>query len=83
MTRKSRQKFTYFDNEKSLEDEIKTIFHHFLRAFIEVNKTILLEAESLTLKYSVVVSTKGHFLTSCKFISIKSSFAQLLIQLVK
>ena len=39
MTKKSRQKLKYLENEKSFYDEIKSIFHHFLRAFIETNKT--------------------------------------------
>ena len=38
MTKKSRQKFKYPENEKSFYDEIKTIFHHFQRVFIEANK---------------------------------------------
>ena len=29
VTKKSRQKFKYLENEKSLKREIKTIFHHF------------------------------------------------------
>ena len=38
MTKKSRQKFKYRENEKSFYYEIKSIFHHFQRAFIETNK---------------------------------------------
>ena len=33
MTKKSRQKLKYLENENSLWDEIKSIFHHFLKAF--------------------------------------------------
>ena len=40
MPKKSRQKFKYLDNEKSFQDEIKSIFHHFERAIIEANKKI-------------------------------------------
>ena len=29
MTKKSRQKFKHLENEKSFEDEINSIFHHF------------------------------------------------------
>ena len=29
MTKKSRQKFEYTESEKSIEDELKSIFHHF------------------------------------------------------
>ena len=29
MTKKSRQKFKYHENEKRFQDEIKSIFHHF------------------------------------------------------
>ena len=32
LTKKSRQKFKYLDNEKSFLGELKTIFHHFKRA---------------------------------------------------
>ena len=39
MTKKSRQKFQYLENKKSFKDEIKSIFKHFWRAFIEANKT--------------------------------------------
>ena len=38
MTKISRQKFKYLENEKSFQDETKSIFHHFERAFIEANK---------------------------------------------
>ena len=38
MIKKLRQKFKYPENRKSFEDEIKSIFHHFYKAFIEVNK---------------------------------------------
>ena len=38
MYKKSRQKFKYFENEKRFQDEINSIFHHFLRAIIEGNK---------------------------------------------
>ena len=38
MSKKSRQKFKYFENEKRFQDEINSIFHHFLRAVIEGNK---------------------------------------------
>ena len=40
MTRKSRQKLKYLENEKIFQDEIKSIFRHFLRAFIEAKKAI-------------------------------------------
>ena len=49
MSKNSRQKFKYLQNEKSFYDEIKTIFHHFWRAIIEANKTFFLEGESSTL----------------------------------
>ena len=48
MTTKSRQKFKYFKNEKDHYGEIKSIFHHFWKDFIEANSTIFLEGESLT-----------------------------------
>ena len=46
MTKKSRQKFKHLENEKSLEDEIKSIFHHYCRAIIEANKKKNLERET-------------------------------------
>ena len=49
MPKKSRQKFKYLENEKSFWNEIKSIFHHFWRAIIEVIKKIFLEGESPTL----------------------------------
>ena len=41
----SRQKLKYLENDKSFYDEIKSIFHHFQRAFTEANKTNFLERE--------------------------------------
>ena len=49
MTKKSTQKLKCLENENSFEDETKSIFHHFGRAFIETNETIFLEGESPTL----------------------------------
>ena len=43
MTKKSGQKSKCMKNEMSLLDEIKSIFHHFKRAFIETNKTNFLK----------------------------------------
>ena len=43
MTRKSKQKLKYLENEKSFQDEIKSIFHNFLRAFIEANEANFFE----------------------------------------
>ena len=40
MTKKSRQKLQYLENEKSFKDEIKSIFHLFWRAIIEANNTV-------------------------------------------
>ena len=37
MTKKSRQKFKYLENEKSFYDEIKSIFYHFWTTIIEAN----------------------------------------------
>ena len=39
--KKSGQKIKYLKNEKSFEDKIKSIFHHFEKAFIEANKSDL------------------------------------------
>ena len=52
MAKKSRQRFEYLENEKSFEDEIKTIFHHFRRAIIEANN-FFFQGESPTLKINL------------------------------
>ena len=52
MAKKSRQRFEYLENEKSFEDEIKTIFHNFRRAIIEANK-FFFQGESPTLKINL------------------------------
>ena len=43
LTRKSRQKFKYLENKKSFYVEIKSIFHHFKRAFCSQNLSQTLE----------------------------------------
>ena len=46
----SRQKYKYLENEKNFENEIKSIFHQFYKAFIEANKkNFFVEHESPTL----------------------------------
>ena len=40
MTTKSRQKFKDLEDENTFQDEIKSIFHYFQKAFIEANKNI-------------------------------------------
>ena len=40
MTKKSRQKHKHLENEKGFNDEIKSIFHLFLKVIIEANKAI-------------------------------------------
>ena len=50
MTETLWQKPKYLENEKTFQDETKSIFHPFWRAFNEVNNTIFLENESPTLK---------------------------------
>ena len=42
--KRSEQKFKYLENEKSFQDETKIIFHHFPKAFIDANKTNILES---------------------------------------
>ena len=59
MNKKSRQKVKYLENEKSFKDEIKSIFHHFLKAFIEANKAIFLEGESRTLNNKRLENTNS------------------------
>ena len=50
MTKKSRQKFKYLENEKSFYDEIKNIFHHFEGLLLKQIIKFFLEGESPTLK---------------------------------
>ena len=55
MTEKSRQKVKYIENEKSFQDEIKSISRPFERVFIlakiiKKKKQIFLEGESPTFK---------------------------------
>ena len=49
MTKKSKQKFKYLENETSFLFK-KHFFHHFWRAIIEAHKTIFLEGEGPTLR---------------------------------
>ena len=49
MNKKSRQKFKYFDNEKSFYDEIKSIFYHF-----QINN---LDGESPTVNKGCLVTS--------------------------
>ena len=50
MTKKSRQKFKYLENIKNFSPEIKSIFHHYQRIFMEANKIFFLEDGRPTLK---------------------------------
>ena len=52
MTKKSRKIFKYLGNKKNKKgfcDEIKSIFNHFWRTFVEANQTNFLEGEGPTL----------------------------------
>ena len=60
MSKNSRQKFKYLENEKSFEDKIKSIFHHFGRAIIEANKKFFGRWEP-DFKLLGNVSSKIHF----------------------
>ena len=42
MPKKLRQKFKYLENEKSFQDEIKNILHHFWKTIIEANNFFFL-----------------------------------------
>ena len=44
------QKIKYLENKESFYDEMKNIFHHFYSAFIEANKVMFFDGESLPLK---------------------------------
>ena len=50
MTKKSRQ-FKDLENRKSFSDEIKSIFHHFYRAFIEANKPIFFKKKKTQMSF--------------------------------
>ena len=65
MPKKSRQKLKYLENEKSFQDEIESIFHHFWRAIIEANN-FFLEGERLTL------SSLNHMTLSCTKSKLKT-----------
>ena len=56
MTKKSRQKFKHPENEKSFEDKIKSIFHHFWKAIIKANK-IFFEGGSSTSTHIILVAS--------------------------
>ena len=56
MTKKSRQKLKYLENEKSLYDERKSILHHFLKAFIEANEAIFFGRRESEFKIQAVLS---------------------------
>ena len=49
MTKKSIQKFKYLENEKSFQEEIQRIFHHFKGLSLKQINQIFLKGESLTL----------------------------------
>ena len=61
MTKKSRQKSKYYENEKSFCDEIKSVFHHFKRVFIEANKKNFVSKVRVLLSYHFY-----HFRFTCK-----------------
>ena len=54
MTKKSRQKVEYLENEKSFSDEIKSTFQKKKKVFIRGDKTIFLEGESPILRNFLV-----------------------------
>ena len=59
ITKKSRQQFKYLENERSFRersfrDEIKNVFHHFKRIFIQANKKEISKDESPFLIISCV-----------------------------
>ena len=67
MTKQSRQKLKYLENDKSFYDEIKSIFHHFVRAFIEI-KQIFLEGERPTLTSFVQPFSRCFFKKGASYI---------------
>ena len=73
MIKKSRQKFKCLENKKSFLGEIKTIFHHFWRAF-SCKKYLKPEIVPLNTFYTsnayppkVVFCVKGYFFVAFVF----------------
>ena len=60
MTKKSRQKFKYVENEKSFWDEIKNIFHYFWKTSIEANNNFFLKGEGTILIFFNFQVLKKH-----------------------
>ena len=60
MAKKSTQKFKYLENNVTFLDEIKSIFHHFYRPFIEANQIMFFDGESPILEtfnnYTIVIT---------------------------
>ena len=54
MTKKSRRKFKYLKNEKSIKDGTKRIFHDFKGLSLKQIKQFFLEGDSSTLRKAVV-----------------------------
>ena len=71
MTNKSRQKFKYLENEKRIQDEIKSIFHYFQRVPIKSDKTkIFLECQYPTLTQKHRFNTDEKLFESLYFASV-------------
>ena len=66
MTKKSKQKFKYFENEKSVRDEIKSTFRHF-KGLSVVKNGLKLESPSLIIGGLHVFLQENHFLTEPQF----------------
>ena len=60
MANRSRQKLKYLENEKSFQDEIKSIFHHF--GGLSLKQIIFLEGQSPTSKRQMCI----HKMKECK-----------------
>ena len=56
MDKRSGQNFKYIENEKSFQDELKSVFHHFIGLSLkQINKQIYLEGESPILSVPCLV----------------------------
>ena len=53
MTKMSRQKFSYLENKKSFEDEIKNILHLFKGLLLKQKKTSLFERWESNFKFNL------------------------------
>ena len=74
MTKKSRQKLKYLENEKSFLGEIKSIFHHFKAHSVAKN---YLRPESAPLRYAPLAAISEEMVSIYTFMSKTSKNSKL------